>query len=213
MSPSFQSLAFVPTPPVVQRSLYRKQEFEELINAHLNPLTRFVRARSKDRSEAEDVVQDTLFSAFRHLAQLRDKAYFKAWLFRIAINEIRQRRRCEGRSPIVWLTDPIDGLEIADIRCVPHAACEQAERDGLLREALAKLPEKYRRVVEMRDLKDLSVMETAERLRLGVAATKTRHLRARALLLRSIRQLVAKRSPAAELDRDCRHISTLGSVC
>lgn len=191
-----KAVFFYQEPGFVQHR--RHQEFDDLLAPHLNSLTRLVRSKARDGSEADDVVQETLFCAFRHLTQLRDRAYFKPWLFRIAINEIRQRRRSEGRSPILMPAGPVEGLELADMRCSPDVECERAELNALLREALSKLPEKYRRVVEMRDLNDLSVTETAQRLCLGVPATKTRHLRARALLSRSFRQIVARRSRATD---------------
>ena len=207
-SAQIKAVFFYQEPTFVQHR--RRQEFNNLLTPHLNSLTRLVRARARDRSEADDVVQETLFRAFRHLAQLRDEAYFKPWLFRIAINEIRRRRRSEGCSPVVNLAGLIEELNLADMRCSPHVECERVELNVLLREALSKLPEKYRSVVELRDLDDLSVTETAQRLCLGVSATKTRHLRARGLLLRSLRQVVARRSRATELERDCRQLSTTG---
>jgi RNA polymerase sigma-70 factor, ECF subfamily len=200
-------------PAIVQPSLGRPEEFDNLLTPHLNSLRRLVRARAKDWSEADDVVQETLLRAFRHLAQLRDKAHFKPWLFRIAMNEIRQRRRSERCSPILVLADPIEGIQIADTRRSAHAECERAELKMLVREALSKLPEKYRSVLELRDLSDLSVSETAQRLCLGVAATKTRHVRARSMLMRSLRKLVARRSRATDLEQHCRYISTNGSTC
>ena len=200
-------------PALVQRSLsVKREEFDNLLLPHLNSLSRLVRGRVRDRSEADDVVQETLFRAFRRLDQLRDNACFRPWLFSIAINEIRQRRRSERCSPILELGGPIEGDEIADMRRSPYAECERAERDALLREALSKLPEKYRVVLELRDLRDLSVSETAQHLRLGVSTTKTRHLRARALLLKSLRRLVARRSRVADLERDCRDFATIGSA-
>jgi RNA polymerase sigma-70 factor (ECF subfamily) len=201
-------------PASLQRSAHeRREEFDNLLSPHLNSLSRLVRARAKDWSEADDVVQEALFRAFRHLDQLRDKAYFKPWLFSIAINEIRQKRRSEGHSPVLALDGSNERPKIADMRRSPHTECERAELSVLLREALSKLPEKYRSVVELRDLADLSVLETAQRLRLGVSTTKTRHLRARAMLLKAVRQLVARRSRAKELERDCRCIATIGRKC
>jgi RNA polymerase sigma-70 factor (ECF subfamily) len=54
-----------------------------------------------------------------------------------------------------------------------------------LHQALTRLPEKYRRMIQLRDLHELSIAETARSLSLTPGAVKTRHHRARKLLLRS----------------------------
>jgi RNA polymerase sigma factor (sigma-70 family) len=75
---------------------------------------------------------------------------------------------------------------LADPASSPHIQCEQRERAEQLHEALTRLPEKYRLMIQMRDLRELSIDETARSLSLTSSAVRTRHHRARKLLIRSL---------------------------
>lgn len=172
-----------------------REEFGDLLQPHLHALIRLVRARMKNDTDADDVVQDTIIRALRHLDQFRYEANFRTWLNTIAINEVLQRQR----SPKYSRTILVDGqllanLELADPRLSPLAEYERTETSLRLREALDRLPAKYRTVIELRDLGGRSLAETARCLRLTVSAVKSRQHRGRLLLLDSLRRI--QRRPA-----------------
>ena len=154
--------------------------FGELIAPHLRPLSRIVRATLGPHPDAEDIVQQATLKAFLHLAQFRYEASFKTWLIQIGLNEVRQwrRRHSFSRNPHFPLAD-LRSLHLVDPSHSPFIECQRNETAGLLRAAVARLPEKYRLVILLRDLEDLSVSEVAGRLGLTIPAVKTRHLRAR----------------------------------
>ena len=154
--------------------------FGELIAPHLTPLLRIVRATIGGDPEVEDIVQQTALKAFTHLAQFRFEAGFRTWLLRIGLNEARQWRRKCGSSRMVGLAPlPLSELPIADKNHSPLNEYQRRETGAQLRAALVRLPEKYRSVILLRDIEDLSISEVAGRLGLTVPAVKTRHRRAR----------------------------------
>jgi RNA polymerase sigma-70 factor, ECF subfamily len=159
--------------------------FGDLIKPHLSALNRLARARLGSSLEAEDVVQQAILRAYRHLEQFRRDASFRTWLSAIAIHEVihLRRRRALRLRPL----QPTHAANLADVSVSPHMAVERSQEAERLHRALTKIPEKYRVLIQMRDLSELSVAETARSLSLSAAAVRTRHTRARKMLVRSLR--------------------------
>jgi RNA polymerase sigma-70 factor (ECF subfamily) len=162
----------------------RTDAFVDLVGPHLAPLTRFARMRLRNDSEAEDVVQQAVLQAFHNLGQFRREASFKTWLSRITSNEVIHLRRGKAIAPVKPLPGNV-AERLADPSTPADMQLQRRQETARLRRALTRLPEKYRTIIELRDLRELSVEATARSLSLTVANVKTRHHRARKLLLRS----------------------------
>jgi RNA polymerase sigma factor (sigma-70 family) len=162
----------------------RGDAFADLIRPHVGPLNQFARRRLQSASEAEDVVQQSMFLAFCKLRQFRREASFKTWLSAIALNEVFRSLRRQSAAHTQPLADAFAG-GLADPSTSPHVQCEQSERIERLHRALTRLPEKYRLIIQLRDLHELSIAETARSLAVSRAAVRTRHHRARKLLKHS----------------------------
>jgi RNA polymerase sigma-70 factor, ECF subfamily len=163
----------------------RTDAFGDLVVPHLGSLTRFARRRLRDDSEAEDVVQQAVLLALYNIGQFRREASFKTWLSKIAFNEVIHLRR--GRA--IAAASPLHQAradKLADPSCLPDMQIQRTQETFRLHRALTRLPEKYRLIIELRDLRELSIAATARSLSLTAAAVKTRHHRARKLLLRSL---------------------------
>jgi RNA polymerase sigma-70 factor (ECF subfamily) len=142
----------------------------------------------QNQADAEDVAQESVLKAFKHIGQFRAEARFSTWLIQITVNEARMRRRKEHAHMI----EPISGHEdeegnytprdFADWREIPSETLERKEVRQKLAEALASLGEIYRDVFVLRDVQHLSIEETAKYLGISTASVKTRLLRARLML-------------------------------
>ncbi len=158
-----------------------------LLAPHLAAVRGLVHSMARNDFDAEDILQQTLLKAFAHLDQFRFEASFKTWLFRIAINEIRQNYRKSAAAQTSNLDQNVlDRLQVADNGESPQNLCQRKEICERLRWAVSRLPSIYRTVVELRDMNELSVVETALRLNLAISTVKTRHRRARMWLLRKL---------------------------
>ena len=162
--------------------------FYELIRPYERRVYAAALAIVKNESDAEDVAQEAILKAFRHLAQFRGEAKFSTWLLQITVNEGRMRRRRITAHAMESLNDQHnDGedyqpREFADWHEIPSESLERREvRDALI-DALASLGEKYRSVFVLRDIQHLSIEETAKVLHISTASVKTRLLRARLML-------------------------------
>jgi RNA polymerase sigma-70 factor (ECF subfamily) len=139
----------------------------------------------RNESEAEDAAQEAVLKALTHIHQFRAEARFSTWLTQITVNEALMRRR-KAHAEIV---EPIgereedDGSytprDFADWREIPSEALHTKQLRQALQNAIAALAPKYREVLVLRDVDQLSISETAQALGISEANVKTRLLRAR----------------------------------
>lgn len=137
-------------------------------------------------ADAEEVAQEAVLKAFTHLAEFRAEAKFSTWLIQITINEARSRLRKDRRHLYESIDEPRTDEEgdyspkdFADWREIPSETLKRDELRNALKRALASLPLKYREVLILRDIQNLSIEETAEILGISEGNVKTRLLRAR----------------------------------
>jgi RNA polymerase sigma-70 factor, ECF subfamily len=153
--------------------------FEEIYDAHVVPIHRFVYARVGNRPDAEDLTAQVFMRALEQLELDRAPGQISAWLYRVAQNAVADYWRAFYRLPQVDLervaaawapmpTEDAEALEANDDRAASAVAA-----------LLKRLPEQYAKVLELRFLQRLSVAETAERL--GVSNGNAKVLQHRAL--------------------------------
>lgn len=135
-----------------------------------------VRRIVRAESDAEDVTQEALLTAYRHRDQFRGESKPRTWLYRVAITSalgyLRKLRRSKEHEGLTRdVIDPAD---------TPEATLATAEQAMIANRLLQDLDPKYRDVVVMRV--DHTEVETAERLGITVANVKVRAHRARAQL-------------------------------
>jgi RNA polymerase sigma-70 factor, ECF subfamily len=140
----------------------------------------------KNDADAEEVAQEAILKAFKNLSRFRQEAKFSTWLIQITINEGKMKLRKDRRHLYESLDEGQQNDEgdyipkdFADWREIPSEALEQKRLREALTKALNSLPEKYRTVLILRDVQQLSIHETAQILGLSEANVKTRLSRAR----------------------------------
>ena len=167
----------VPSDEALIRSLY-----EEHGAALLAYATRLL----GERSAAEDVLQETLIRAWRHADQLSEaKGSIRGWLFTVARNIITDRMRAKASRPVEVAESPSSVPVETD-----HA--QQVADSMFALEALERLSDEHRRVIEEIYFHDRSVAETAELLGIPPGTVKSRSHSA----IKHLRQSLAGRSIA-----------------
>ena len=158
-------------------------DFESLVNQHKDAVYRQMIRVCGNRQDAEDVLIEALFKAYRNLDQLRDSVAFRAWLAKIASRVCWQLRKREALLPILQLSAlEQEGRELSAQDPSIESQVEVAQMKQLLTTAIASMPEPYRFVYEMRDLQNLGGAEVARKLRISTTAMKSRLHRARAMV-------------------------------
>lgn len=147
---------------------------------------------TEDEEEARDLTQDTFLNALKAIKNFRGDADLKTWLYRIAVNESRNRFRWwkrRNRSSTISLdAENVFGQtgEVADLGENPETATLRRERERALRQALGELPANFREVIVLRDIEGLSYEEVASALETNVGTVKSRIARGREELRKNL---------------------------
>jgi RNA polymerase sigma-70 factor, ECF subfamily len=116
----------------------------ELVRRHARPLGRFLYSLGADTADLEDLVQETLFRAFRRVESWRGGASFRSWLLTIGSNLLRDQAR-KRKGKLV----PLEDRDLVD-ESDPEGDLAASEAGDRLREGLARLPRLQREVFLLR---------------------------------------------------------------
>ena len=170
-----------------------KHLFHDLIRPCERSIYFMLYSLLKNEAEAEDVVQETVIKVYQNLDKFRGESQFRTWVLSIARNEGLGRLRKIGsrrEDSLDAETDEQTGdytpAILTSWREIPAEALEQKELGQILRKAIEGLPQIYRNIVLLRDIKEMDIRESAAVLGITEASVKVRLHRARALLQRNL---------------------------
>lgn len=186
--------------PEQVRSLYESQFIERLKRGDAAAFEILIAERSSDvygllyrltenSEEAKDLTQETFLRAFQSIGQFRGDADLRTWIYRIALNQARNRwrwwRRRRRDATVSLDSEGSRGNQplIESLRAAGENSPEQEtlahERERALRKALQSLSRSYRETVILRDIEGFTYEEIAETLDINVGTVKSRLARGR----------------------------------
>lgn len=153
---------------------------------YLEPLYATALRLTRNRADAEDLVQDTFVKAFRFADRFEAGTNLKAWLYTILHNTWRNDRRGASRDAVEVDSERVEqaatqpgGPAVFD---TPERILMRATLDADLQAALDELPEAFREAVWLRDVEEFSYAEMAEMLGIPIGTVMSRISRGRRLL-------------------------------
>ena len=155
-----------------------RNAFSELVHTHSQGVLNVVYRMCGNGDLAEDAAQEAFIQAWLRLSSYKEKASFRSWLYRIAVNTAIDMLRKEKRI----LPNTIEDLNVGDSRPGPEAMLASSERTELIREAVLTLPNASRAVLVLREYEGLSYQEIAESLEIPMGTVMSRLSYARKLL-------------------------------
>ncbi|MGE5681475.1 MAG: RNA polymerase sigma factor [Bacillota bacterium] len=172
-----------------------KNSYEVIMRRYNQRLFRIGHAYLQDEVDIEDAIQSSYIKAYEQLERFENRAKFSTWLIRIFINEalarIKQKQRftpyTEEKETVKennWGKHTI-GIDEMDN---PYKMTINNELKEILEKAVNELPEKYRVVFIMREIEDMSVLETSKCLNITESNVKVRLNRAKEMLRESLSQ-------------------------
>jgi RNA polymerase sigma-70 factor (ECF subfamily) len=173
----------------------RREEFEEVALPHLDALFNLALSLTRNRKDAEDLVQEAYLRAYRFFDSYRPGTQIKAWLFRILRNTFINRYRAAKVRPREVDFDKIDGAYESAVSESystgsrgpdPEQALMLGVPDESVQEAMAGLPEEYRSVVLMALVEDMSYKEIAAALSIPIGTVMSRLHRGRRHLQKTL---------------------------
>jgi RNA polymerase sigma-70 factor (ECF subfamily) len=169
-----------------------RRALEALMRRYNQRLYRVARSILRNEADAEEVVQEAFYKAYRALGGFRGDASLSTWLVRIVVNESKGRLRKINRLA-TWLEYSVDSPDaLRESNMVDYSSPQPepalAGRQTLkqLEVCIDHLPDTYRAVFILRAVEELSVEEVASCLDIPPATVRTRYFRARNLLRKSL---------------------------
>jgi RNA polymerase sigma-70 factor, ECF subfamily len=170
--------------------------FELLVQRHKGRIFSLAQRMTRNREDAEDIVQQSFQKAFVHLKKFEGDSLFSTWLTRIAINEALMllRRKRGSREVSIAESSTEDEtalpLDFPDSGPSPEDSCLQREQERILSAAVNELTPGMRKAIELRELGELSTGETAQVMGLSVGAVKARVFHGRRKLRKTLQRYV-----------------------
>jgi RNA polymerase sigma-70 factor (ECF subfamily) len=163
----------------------RIQSFEKLIAENENKIFNTIYSFIGDYEDALDLTQETFIYAFRSMRKFRQESAISTWLYTIAINVCKKSYNKKKRHASIF-TDSMDDPKIA-IHVDNYVSRERSavdileisEEQLLIRQAISSLPKKYKMVIVLKYLQDLSYEDIARIIGCNIGTVKSRLARAK----------------------------------
>lgn len=173
-----------------------ERAFTQLVQKYEDLVYSFAFKVCRDSEKASETWQDTFVNVYRKLHQFDNRSKFTTWLYSIVTNNCKMKRRQRKLDQASVSIDATTALSdhpaldeegrtvqtIPSWKETPLDSVMDKELQGLLDEAIKKLPYEYRIVFVLRDIEGLSAEETGKILKLSIPAVKSRLRRARVFL-------------------------------
>jgi len=147
-----------------------------------------------NRHEAEDMAQEAFIRAYVNISRFNINLKFSTWLYRIATNLCIDRIR--KKKPDYYLDAEVSGTDgltmysqVAADTSLPEDDLENLELQETIQKEISKLPEKYRSVIVLKYIEELSLNEISEILDIPLGTVKTRIHRGREALRHQLRNV------------------------
>ena len=179
----------------IKRVLKGDQDaFTDIVSLYQHRLYQVCYRMIGNKQEAEDIAQEAFVRAYTNLHTFDQKRKFSTWLYRIATNLCIDRIR--KKKPDFYLDAQVtgtDGLDmysqIASSETLPEDQVEQMELQDRIQYEISRLPDKYRSVIVLKYIEELSLQEISDILEMPLGTVKTRIHRGREALRKQLNNL------------------------
>jgi len=166
--------------------------FADIVEIYSNSIYQLGYRMLGNRHEAEDIAQEAFIRAYVNIKSFNQDLKFSTWLFRIATNLCIDRIR--KKKPDYYLDAEVSGTDgltmysqLSSDTPLPETELESLELQESVQKEILKLPEKYRSVIVLKYIEELSLNEISEILDLPLGTVKTRIHRGREALRQQLR--------------------------
>jgi RNA polymerase sigma-70 factor (ECF subfamily) len=160
--------------------------FETLAMPLFDQLYNLAHWLTGDRTDSEDLVQETYAKALKGFKSFEEGTNLRAWMFRILRNTFLTSRTGLKVQSTVMMEDESDGVNLATDNITPESLLLQLEDSQSVMDALAKLPVPYREMILLGDVEELSYKEIARVLAVPIGTVMSRLSRGRKMLRQAL---------------------------
>jgi RNA polymerase sigma-70 factor (ECF subfamily) len=175
--------------PFMGRKKHQRDVFWNLAQNQTRFLYNVALKYTGNRYDAEDLVQETLYTAYHKFHQLRDSQKFKSWMFTILRNHFLKGQRKKALVQADEFEDGIDYLSQLESASLQQDVASNYERKAeaeAIQSILDKLPEKYKAVLILYYMEDSAYQEIAEMLGVPIGTVMSRLSRAKQMMKKAL---------------------------
>ena len=169
-------------------------QFEELAVPLFDSLYNFAHWLTRNREEAEDLVQETYAKALKGFSTFQPGTNFRAWMFRILKNSFLTSRAGLARYKMISLSDDDQDLELPAATQTPETELLALRDRQAVRQAIEELPIHFQEVLLLCDVEEMSYQEIADAISVPIGTVMSRLWRAR----RAVKQTLLNRTQKAK---------------
>ena len=172
-----------------------QQAYQQLVDKYQRALYFHILKLVRNRDVVDDLVQEAFLKAFDCLESYNRQYAFSTWIYRIATNHTIDYLRKKKLSTLS-IDEPVQGkdgemhMELTDEAASTDRDVIVKQRRKMVRDAVEALPEKYRLVVRMRHMQEMSYEEISDELSLPLGTVKAHIFRARELLNKHLKDRI-----------------------
>jgi RNA polymerase sigma-70 factor (ECF subfamily) len=177
------------------------QAYDLLVRRYKDQLLNFVYRFVGNRTDAEDIVQETFLRVYKNKHMYKEIAKFSTWVYTIAGNlaktELRRRKRHKIFSVSNFVNEERD-YDIPDREHSPEKKVDSTIQEDIIQKAIEKLPAKFREVIILRDIQGFAYEEISQILDIPLGTVKSRVNRGRLKLQEDLKFLYENEPKSAE---------------
>lgn len=170
--------------------------FDLIVKRYKDQLLNFVYRFVGSQEEAEDIVQETFLRVYRKRKAYKRIAKFSTWIYTIAGNLARTELRRRKRRKLYSVTDmgyENKDYEISDEGLSPESHVNEIIQEEIIQKEINKLSPKFREVIVLRDVQELSYEEISKIIKVPIGTVKSRVNRGRLKLQKKLKYLMEKK--------------------
>jgi len=177
-----------------------EEAFGLLVKKYRTKMFNLAYSLTRNRETADDMAQEVFIKAYIYLSKFKYKSSFGTWLYRIAVNTVKDNLRKESRINKISFDERLASPDIQEDEVViKEEELEAKRRKKLLHRAIQALPEKHRTILNLRDIQGISYKEITGILNISPGTVDSRLYRARRMLRKKVACLTSQKGGRHEM--------------
>lgn len=177
-----------------------EEAFGVLVKKYRIKMFNLAYSMTRNRETADDIAQDVFLKSYIYISKFKYKSSFGTWLYRIAVNTVKDHLRKESRINKISFDERLASPDIQEDEVViKEEELEAERRKKLLHRAIQALPEKHRTILTLRDIQGVSYKEITGILNVSPGTVDSRLYRARRMLRKKVACLPSQTGGSHEM--------------
>jgi RNA polymerase sigma-70 factor (ECF subfamily) len=178
----------------------REEAFAELVKKYRIKVFNLAFSLTRDRDVADDLAQEAFIKAYYALPRFQSRSGFGTWLYRIAINHVRDYLRKKSRMIQISIENIKESSILQEDKTMKEEKeSTEEQRKQLVHRSIRSLPEKHQVILSLRDIQGFSYEEISKILKISPGTVDSRIHRARKMLRKKLAPFFSRKGGEHEL--------------